>query len=97
MDLNKATDNWRCPDCKVLITKRCNVYRHVQKWCKGNYYAGLNRDKQKKSFDAVRSEMPRLREARNLLHESDEEMEHVFVDVDVTESEHESDVQSVSA
>jgi hypothetical protein len=41
--------------------------------------------------------MPRVREARNLLHESDDEMEHLFVDVDVTESEHESDVQSVSA
>ena len=97
MDFIKPTDDWRCPDCGVLISKRCNVYRHVQKWCKGNDYAGLNRGKQKKSFDAVRSEMPRLREARNLLHESDDEIEHVFVDVDVTVSENESDVQSVSA
>ena len=41
--------------------------------------------------------MPRVREARNLLHESDDEMEHVFVDVDVTVSEYESNVQSFSA
>ena len=97
MDLIKPTDNWRCPDCGVLISKRCNVYRHVKRWCKGTDYAGVNGGKQKKSFEAARSEMPRVREARNLLHESDDEMEHLFVDVDVTESEHESDVQSVSA
>ncbi len=42
MDLSKPTDNWRCPDCGVLISKRCSVYRHVNKWCKGNDYAGVN-------------------------------------------------------
>ena len=97
MDLSRPTDNWRCPDCGVLISKRCNVYRHVNKWCKGTDYAGVNGGKQKKIFDAARSEMPRVKEARNLLNESDDEIEPVFLNGDVTESEFESDVQSVSA
>ena len=97
MDSIRPTDNWRCPDCEVLISKRCNVYRHVNKWCKGNEHAGKNGGRQKKRFDAARSEMPRVKEARNLLNESDDEIEPVFLNGDVTESENESDVQSISA
>ena len=69
----------------------------MKNWCKGNSHAGKNGGRKKKSFDIARSEMPRVREARNLLHKFDDEIEHVLLDVDVTESENKSDEKSVSA
>ncbi len=79
MDKNqrlRATDNWKCPDCEVVIARRCNVYRHMKNWCKGNSHAGKNGGRQKKSFNVARSEMPRVRKARNFQALSDHEAEN---------------------